>query len=233
MENTFNEWISSFSGCDGGQIESDTWLCGIEWGYKDATNEQREEYYKIGLLNEIRRGHVKLDSKYDFFTDESFKHQYNLKFYKLYTAIFGESNKKELLKLNLSPIAFREDDIDLWNEDIVKATGIETKNEYIQYLAKLARFKDIRDLHRPKLIICTGVTHRDNFSKAFFSNTEINYSHRAIKPESENNQRVRNIYFTKHDNTHLVVIPFLGGSNGLNSDFLLNQVALEIKSFIQ
>lgn len=233
MEITFNDWLLSFAGCDGGKVEADTWLCGIEWGYKDSFEDERNEYYKNGLLEEIKQGHVELDPDYDFFTDESFRHQYNFKFYKLYKAIFGENAKHELLKLNLSPIAFREDDSKLWNKDIAMATGIKTKSDYFQHLAKLSRFKSIRDAYKPKLIICTGVGRREDFAKAFFSDIEINFSHKSIIPESESNQRTRNLYHTEHDNTHLVVTPFLGGSNGLNSDALINRVGLEIRKLIQ
>lgn len=111
---------------------------------------------------------------------------------------------------------------------------IRTPNTFtFKYVAKLSRFKNIRDAHKPNLIICTGVGRREDFAKAFFSDIEINYSHKSIIPESESNQRTRNVYFTEHDNTHLVVIPFLGGSNGLNSDALINQVGLEIRKLIQ
>lgn len=32
IPNNFKEWACSLSGCDGGDINADTWLCGIEWG---------------------------------------------------------------------------------------------------------------------------------------------------------------------------------------------------------
>ncbi len=28
----FKDWACSLSGCDGGNLKADTWLCGIEWG---------------------------------------------------------------------------------------------------------------------------------------------------------------------------------------------------------
>lgn len=162
MEKTFNDWLLSFAGCDGGNVEADTWLCGIEWGYKDSFEAERNEYYKNGLLDEIKQGHVENDPDYDFFTEESFKHQYNLKFYKLYIAIFGENAKQELLKLNLSPIAFREDDADLWNEDIAKATGIKTKSEYF----KCKRV--VKDVLPSKALICeTMIFNQGDHDDAF------------------------------------------------------------------
>lgn len=54
----FKEWACSLSGCDGGNLDADTWLCGIEWGrgsYDDGI------YYKEYLPEEIRKGKVNLE----------------------------------------------------------------------------------------------------------------------------------------------------------------------------
>jgi len=40
----FKEWACSFSGCDGGDLKSPVWLCGIEWGYSNPDGMTDEEY---------------------------------------------------------------------------------------------------------------------------------------------------------------------------------------------
>lgn len=229
MKEDLKDWVCSFSGCDGGNIDADIWLCGIEWGYKDATDEQRQYYYKTRLLEEIKNGKVELNSNYDMFSDLT--PQFNLKAKKLYAAITGNEQGK-LLKLNLSPIAFRKDDSNLWNNNIIKATGYETKENFIQDLINSQRFKGIRDKYKPKVIIGIGVTHKNNFAKSFFGKT-INFTHGNIVAQSEKNQRTRNFYHTKYDGTLLVVIPFLGFRiTELNSDYLLQKTGRKIKDLL-
>jgi len=40
----FKEWACSFSGCDGGDLKSPVWLCGIEWGFSNPDGLTGEEY---------------------------------------------------------------------------------------------------------------------------------------------------------------------------------------------
>ena len=234
MDKELEEWICSFSGCDGGDINADTWLCGIEWGYKDATDERRTEYYERVLREEIEDGKVKLKEDYNLFEDEEQEHPFNLKAKKLYASIRGEEGGPgKLLKLNLSPIAFRGDRQDLWiNNGLLEITGFEKKAEYVKALNKLSRFKDITTENEPKLIIGTGVGHRNNFAESFFGCDGSEFKNIKIEPQSEKNKGVRNIYYLKKGETLLVVVPFLGGPNGLNRDYLLEQVGKEIRSLL-
>lgn len=229
MNENLKDWACSFSGCDGGNINSDIWICGVEWGYEYATDEDRKKYYKTGLSEEIKNGVVKLNSDYDIFNDT--QANFNLNVTKLYTAITGEG-KGELLKLNLSPIAFRNKNKNLWNDDVIKATGYKTKDNFIKDLDNLSRFKNITNEYNPKLIICVGNTDRDRFKNAFFGNKEINYEYKTIKPEHSNaNQNNRYIYYVEHNNILLVVVPF-STQNGLNSDYLLQEAGEKIKELL-
>ena len=40
----FKEWACSFSGCDGGDVDSPVWLCGIEWRYRRTKGQSVDEY---------------------------------------------------------------------------------------------------------------------------------------------------------------------------------------------
>ena len=232
-----NKWVCSFAGCDGGDPNSDIWLCGIEWGYENATEEEREDYYKNGLPIEIRNGEQELDLNYSFFTDESLKFPFNLAFAKLYSAIIDKEISQindKILKLNLSPIAFRKDDEKFWDENLVNATGFESKSKFIEYLLKVNRFQKITETYRPKLIICIGNSYKNHFNSCFFGGeNKDGFNKVTIKPESTNkNQNNRYFYHTKHNNTLLVVTPFSTSSNGLNSDYMLRKCGETIRGLL-
>ena len=237
INNTLDQWACSFSGCDGGSPDSNVWLCGIEWGYENATDAEREEYYKNGLPQEISIGEQTLDENYDFFTDESMGFPFNLAFAKLYSAIVEKDIPQiddKILKLNLSPIAFREDNEDLWSENLVQATGFESKSKFIKYILNLNRFELITKAHKPELIICIGNGYKDHFNTCFFGgNSETGFSRTTIRPEATNkNQNNRYIYHTKFNDTLLVVTPFSTSSNGLNSDHLLRNTGEAIRGLL-
>lgn len=53
MKDKFKGWSCSFSGCDGGNLNADLWLCGIEWGQGSYGGHYEEE-----LPEEISKGAV-------------------------------------------------------------------------------------------------------------------------------------------------------------------------------
>ncbi len=224
------KWANSYSGCDGGDISSDVWLCGVEWGWniKDATDEEREKYYKEELPEEIQNGEVKLDTDYDFFTDSIYP--FNTAFKKVFKEL---SFPEKLLKLNMSPISFNGDKDTLWTQNLVNATGFETKNDFMSYIMSLNRFTKIRTENKPKLIVCVGVQRKDDFSKTFFGDENLNPTQETIRPADDNgNQDNRYIYHVKHDNTLLVVIPFSTSPKGIQSDYLLKEVGKTIAELV-
>lgn len=40
----FKDWACSYSGCDCGDIKSQIWLCGIEWGFSKEYGDSSEQY---------------------------------------------------------------------------------------------------------------------------------------------------------------------------------------------
>ena len=175
MNEKLKQWVCSFSGCDGGDLNSDIWLCGIEWGYPDASEREKKEYYTRDLPDEIQKGKVELDNSYNFFTDESFSFPFNRGFAKIYAALKGYNVedynriKGNILKLNISPIGFHRDSEELWGKyNLAQITGFETKGEFLEYVNELNRFSYIREKYKPKLIVCVGVSRRSDFSKCFF-----------------------------------------------------------------
>jgi len=240
MSENLTNWAYSYSGCDGGNPSSDIWLCGIEWGYERATEYDRKKYYEDELPEEIRSGCVELNASYDFFSKGSTDFPFNLAFAKMYAAIQNDyvSNYQnctgEILKLNLSPIAFRQDKHELWNDSLIRATGFRTKSGFIEYINNLHRFLEIRNRYKPKLVVCVGNGYRTNFVNGFFGDEKIKLDWNRIKPEESNkNQNNRYIYHAKHDDTLLVVTPFSTSSNGLNSDSLLQKAGDKIRELLR
>lgn len=229
--NNIEKWANSFSGCDGGDINSDVWLCGIEWGYTNATDEDREKYYEKELPSWIKKGEDKANIDYDFFEDKGEngkEYPFNLAFKKIYSSIQKDFNfPNKLFKFNLSPVPFNQDDNKLWTQNIIKATGFNNKNDFMKYIMSLNRFTKIRDEYKPKLIVCIGNSRKIDFLHTFFGKYNLKLKSEIIK-NNEENKTNRYMSYVKHDHTTLVVIPFATSASGLNSDYLKNQVAKKI-----
>lgn len=245
MKENLREWACSLSGCDGGNIKADTWLCGIEWGqgsYDDGI------YYKEVLPNEISKGAVTLkNTKFDW--KGSTTYPYGRSFAKLWTVINDENGKAEnyrdvssldgsqLFKLNLYPIAFDSTDHDLWHKyDLDKITGFENKHLFNTwcFFNRFSAYSKLRVEHRPKLIICTGVDYLRDFLMCFVGNENIDKLNvGSIEGQSENNKYARKYYWVKADETLIVITPFFSGRYGLNSNFLLEKMGKEIKSLME
>jgi hypothetical protein len=244
ISQNFKDWSCSFSGCDGGNLEADTWLCGIEWGGGSYDNGV---YYKDHLPKEIKKGKVVIEIS-SFNWKDSVTYTYGRSFAKLFAAIRGEDinsykdlaiNKwdgSELFKLNLYPIAFDSTDGNLWHEyKLDEITGFNEKNLFQTwcFVNRFPFFSELRAVKKPKLIICTGISYLRDFFICFGGNQAnsslIEYG--EINPLSENNEsKVRRYYWVKIDeNTTLIVIPFFSGIYGLNSNDLLQEMGNRIR----
>jgi len=241
MEKYIKEWACSLSGCDGGDLEADTWLCGIEWG-----GGSRDGYYETDLPKEIKNGANtgNLD-KHDW--KDSITYTYGRSFAKLYTAINGgnvedyknvvQLSGSELFKANLYPIAFDSTNHNLWHENgLDKLTGFESKYLFNTwcYFNRFQAFSNLRKKYGPKLIICTGVDYLRDFLMFFAGNENIGKLNTSVVcPKSEANKYDRTYYWVYLDNrTLLVVIPFFSGRYGLNSNHLLQEMGFRIKELM-
>lgn len=238
IPNNVKNWICSFSGCDGGNIQADIWLCGIEWGAGSEIG-----YYDKELPDEIKKGAVASGSKiYNW--KESLTYPYGRSFAKLYKSIKGESVEDyksvsnlpgdEIFKLNLYPIAFDSTDPKLWHQyGLSKITGFEDKNTFNTwcFFNRLPYFHKIADQHKPKLIIGTGIDYIRDFLMAFGGINGIDELNvYTIEPQSVKNNTIRKYYWVKiSEHTTLVVIPFFSGKYGLNSNYLLQEMGERIK----
>lgn len=243
IPNNFKKWACSLSGCDGGNIDADTWLCGIEWGGGS------EEYYSKELPEEIKNGTYKPEQNhYDWKDSITGRSPFGRSFAKLYSAIDGENvenyskfvsqkwDGSEIFKLNLYPIAFDSTDTVLWHKYKLKEiTGFDEKHLFQTwcFINRFPYFSKLRKEKRPKLIVCTGVSYLQDFFICFGGNSKNSamMQYEDIQPSPDSKvQNKRRFYWIRLDNhTTLVVIPFFSGSYGLNSDFLLQTIGDRIR----
>lgn len=239
----FRKWACSLSGCDGGNEDADFWLCGIEWGHRGSEDGS---YYRNELPKEIAAGTYSYDTeRYNW--RKTLKTPFGRNVAKLYAAYSGYDvenykdlskayNGTELFKLNLYPIAFHSTDPKLWKiwglQDI---TGMPEKHLF-QTWCFLNRFPAISKLvneKRPRVIVGTGLGYLRDFFMCFGGSgktaDQINVG--EIEPQQNSNNRGnRKYYWAKvTPNTTLVVLPFFSGSNGLNSNYLIQKAGDRIR----
>lgn len=233
----FMNWACSLSGCDGGNINAETWVCGIEWGNADG------DYYKK-LPEEINKGKATPPcDKFDW--EESITYPYGRSFAKLYAAIRGKEvqdykdlidgyddqkwDGSELFKLNLYPISFSSTDESLWRKNnLDKITGFDEKYLFQTwcFFNRFPEFSAMRAEKKPKLIIGTGNGYLRDFLMCFAWGKENSNAIKGgrLKSNSKANGKERVYYWVEIEETTLFVIPFLSGPYGLNSDYLLQKM---------
>jgi hypothetical protein len=108
----------------------------------------------------------------------------------------------DYFNLNLFPVAFQKVDPSLWDGKYRSATGLATREEYLEWCRK-HRFLQIRSwmaLGQPRLVVGVGSSFKDDFREAFgFTGAEM-------KETIEG----RELSWTSKGNAVLAVVPFLG-----------------------
>jgi hypothetical protein len=231
----FGEWAVGYSGCDGGNLKGEVWVCGIEYG----------------------GGVVESDLRFDPMLepwcwpeesiDEALSYQYNRKLAKLYAAIKGEpvgmcmdvakrdrifQKDGPMFKLNLYPIAFKNASDELWEEWIYKKTGLPTKSLYRAW-CQIHRFKAIRSWvaeYSPKLIIGTGRGYLSDFVLAFGGLECLYDGTGRTEKIGDRDLFIRSV---NGGRTQLAVTPFLGNRHGLSSDAQLEDFGKAIRELLK
>jgi hypothetical protein len=218
---TFAKWAVGFSGCDGGD-PTGIWVCGIEFGqgHTEDNLKLEEDVSKPGYVGGV--------GWEDSDVEKFLTYQYNRKALKLLCALAGHDvgkyqefyeteqcfrERSRYFKLNLYPIGFKDTSPEHWREWLAPRTGFETKQEYKEWCHR-NRFPVLREWvqkYRPRLIVCTGISYRTEFFKAFGDGTQ--------NPQVDNGVG-KPIWYTVTNagRTLVAVIYFLGGRKGLKSD---------------
>ena len=175
----FVDMALSFAGGDGGNLDSEVWFCGFEWGNSHGIDIEKTIDTEFQPIPEPTSWAHK-----DF--EGSWNTNYNRKiclFLKYFYAIDWEgmsydefvANHQILypdglgFKLNLLPVRFRNRESLAWAKAIEAASGFETFDDYRSWCVthRGAFFRALLSKHKPKVLVCTGVGERENFLRAF------------------------------------------------------------------
>jgi hypothetical protein len=248
LNENFIKWACSLSGCNGGNLKAKIWVSGIEWG---LDKKSEEDYYTKELPDDIKNGEFSPPKEYKF--EEVIKFRYHRRAIKLYSSIVAdkkefdlntefdrivkESDGSEIFKANLYPIAFNNTSNDAWEKYSLKdKTGFDAKHMFKTWCF-LHRFPAISEMVRenaPRLIIGTGVSYLPDFFACYagYKNTDITINSDIVTDEKREGE-TRRFYWSKlNDKTTLVVVPFLSGKFGLNSDSLIKKIGEKIRELV-
>jgi len=244
VNENFKKWACSLSGCDGGNVSAETWLCGIEWG---GGSSEDGIYYKKMLPEQIKAGAV-THAHTSFDWKDSVTYRYGTSFAKLFAAINGKDVKdyrdlalnywdgSELFKLHLYPIAFDSTDGSLWQRNnLDELTGFDEKHLFQAwcFVNRFPFFSQLRSEKKPKRIICTGVSYLRDFFVCFGGSQSKSgpFQFEDIKNDPNGTStHIRRMYWVDLDeHTKLFVLPFFSGQYGLNSNYLRQTVGEKIK----
>lgn len=217
----FAKWAVGFSGCDGGDIgtpeSSSVWFCGIEWGGGHPADAEKLRSVWKEDAGRPRAGYESWRANLEYI--------FNWQAVKLLAAVNGGlvSDYKQFaekaqpfvtggtgyFKMNLYPLAFKNTSHALWQDAFADATGLPSKQNYLEWM-RGKRFPVMKSwvaTYAPKLIVCAGVTYREDFRSAFVDDdVEL---HREVIDDRE-------LHWAKNVNGGLVVIiPFMVNPHGL------------------
>ncbi|MWV60967.1 hypothetical protein DCO58_12110 [Helicobacter saguini] len=244
--NNFKEWAVSFSGCDGGDIGSESapsiWVCGIEPGAKKGEYESDKEY-----IETLKKDMAHTFSDVNFGYDKEWaatqdKYPFNRNICKILSVIDGGSasdykkfiesklpfsdSSKGYFKMNLYPLPFsNQDSKNASNAVIKELTGFNNVKEYEDFIRtnRFPFFNDLVKKYAPKLIICVGLGFKDDFIKAFGVDSKVS-------EEKINDKRL--LHF-KGGKSLVVILPFVSGTpSGLNSDDDFSKFGARIRELL-
>jgi hypothetical protein len=219
--------------CDGGdpgsQAARSIWLLGLEpgWSIQDKLNEEAGNATPDDEHTEYS---VELQQKWPF----------NRNAFKLLAALKGESphnykdfafrerpfqrGSKGYFKGNLFPVPCNN--MGAWGDDDRRATGFAEKSLY-QHWMRATRFPIVKawiEKCCPKLIICTGLTHMNDF---------LTVTDTPNRPEPHFirvNGHTKRVDVASNGTVPVAVIPHLsGGTHSLNSLQAISEAAAYIR----
>ena len=228
----FKDMALSFNGCDGGNLDSSIWTCGLEWGEGYENNEIPEDIFKAFPAGAWDTGKETVLGNL-----EGQRNQYNQKLAWFFSYLLGwniedyknEAVKNGLLcqnrigfKMNAFPISFKDRDSVSWSEQTKIQTGLSDFDEYREWCIENrgTYFYDHIKTHSPKIVLCTGNGSLSEFMRFFRCNKNSIEPHNGLDVGSTNNAK-----------TLIFVVPFFGGSNGINSYEKMKTLTTQIDSY--
>ncbi len=244
---SFESLALSFYGCDGGNLRSKIWFCGLEWGddlnwkegkegqelvtiMKDSGYGDSEENlrdfsqnisWKYGFIDAVTTGvnqKICWFINYYFGIDMSDSYQYD-DFVVENKICFNDPDGIGF-KMNLFPLNSPEHDHD-WDENRARFSGFFARKAYEEWceVHRGAFFQKLVRENNPEVIIATGKTSLLKFVR-FFGAEAI--------PLQEASLNEITISYCKlpYCDTLLIITPFFGGPSGINSFKKMKDLAM-------
>lgn len=237
----FKDLALSFSGMDGGNIQSEVWFCGLEHGIGgNFTSEMSAKEKPVSEDNIYSWDHSEYDGGWnapynqrvcwfmDYFYQLDLSENSYEDFVKAHKILFKEGMG---FKANMFPIRFSGRDNINWSSELVELTGFSTFIEYenwcVEHRGKF--FRQYVEKYSPKVIVCTGITHDYNFIK-FFTGQE---SFKRF-PDRPNPSKKYRISYNYIGNTLVCVVPFFRKMpNCIDSPEKMESLVKDIKSLLK
>jgi hypothetical protein len=226
----FRNLAMSFYGCDGGNLDSPIWTCGLEWGGGLQDNEiPQDDFMNTAICSWDSPGWSARGCL------SGRRMGYNQKLAWFFSYYFGwdihnykqDAEEQKLFckngigfKMNAFPISFKDRRTVTWNEAIMRQTGLNDFDKYREWcIENRGRYYyDLVKKHSPKLVLCTGIDSYKEFFR-FFRCDEI-------EPIPDNYIYVSK---TNSDKTLVFVVPFFGGPYGINSYKKMENLVVSVK----
>lgn len=216
----FKRTALSLAGCDGGNPNSEIWFCGLEHGYDSSTTLEDflalsdNTIYSWDHSDYIGSWTAQYNAKICWFLWYFYHLEWNdgenaETFVKRHHILYSEQAKGIGFKLNMLPLGFKKRNAVNWTEQYQQATGFASFTEYRNWCIEYrgAFFRELIRTHKPKVIVCTGISEVSNFIRFFTGNTVFTYS---------TNPTIK-IAYAQFEDTLICVCPFFGGAWGINS----------------
>jgi hypothetical protein len=238
----FARWAIGFSGMDGGNIHSQLWISGIEWG----GNSPPSLFPTRFCYNENGRWIPCWNQEFRQAEPEYQGWQFDQKVAKIVLRLFGANlacnnyadymrdylytQHGHCFKLNLYPLNAPNTNPELWDERYYKLTGFPTKVHYWSWCSE-NRFPFIKSLlekYSPKVVIAAGSSFRRDYILAFGQPDQV--FRQGIIRQVGNGHSVEEIV-TNNNRTRLLITPFLG-QGGIMADADLLAIADLVAGFL-
>ena len=241
VKETFKKVALSHYGYDGGNIKSQIWFSGLEWGGGISPTE---------LSKHLLRGAIVKPPSCEGLEDrrQYLSYPFDRKLLKILAAAIGQptadykkmvedgvgaySQNGPMFKLNLYPVSFKTTCDSYWTREFYDLTGFPTKELYRAWI-QTHRFQFFNELvvkHKPQVIVCCGTSYIRDFLMAF-GGVETIYSQPIAHLKLKGKSDVRVFESKISPSTKIIVTPFFGNRYGINKDEECDKIGKFISSF--
>lgn len=182
---TYREYLAQYNGCDGGNPQAAMWICGIEPGLSKQEHKNKEFLLKVDAFDFEKYNDIIVPYRgkkfFNKYKDVYAKWKFDQIVAKILCLIDGNpiecytaymrklySKDGECFKINLYPLKklkAKNWDVEEYKEffdDIKSFWKWCEENRFSFFKEQIKKYSS-----RPKIIVCTGLSFKDEFIKAF------------------------------------------------------------------